>query len=87
VLRFVALKAKRIQEISRFQYISSLVGYGYGQRLLWRPLFWVYALVAAGDRGASSRGRTGHAGATGPAVTYSLDTLLPTVELENPSKT
>lgn len=71
MLRSVALKTKRTQEISRFQYISSLVGYGYGQRLLWRPLFWVFALVAAGTAGLHLGGVSGMLAHTGPAVTYS----------------
>jgi hypothetical protein len=55
--------------------------------LLWRPLFWVFALVAAGTAGLHLGGVPGMLAHTGPAVTYSLGTLLPIVQLENPSKT
>jgi hypothetical protein len=58
------------------------VGYGYGQRLLWHPLAWVGALVAAGTAVLHLTGVPSELAGIGAAVAYSLDTLLPIVELE-----
>jgi hypothetical protein len=59
------------------------VGYGYGQRLLWRPLIWVAALVAAGTAVLYLAGvPSALAGSGAAVVAYSLDMLLPIVELE-----
>jgi hypothetical protein len=59
------------------------VGYGYGQRLLWRPLIWVAALVAAGTAVLHLAGvPSALAGSGAAVVAYSLDMLLPIVELE-----
>jgi hypothetical protein len=59
------------------------IGYGYGQRLLWRPLAWVVALVAAGTAMLHLTGVPSElAGSKAAVVAYSFDTLLPIVELE-----
>lgn len=59
------------------------VGYGYGQRLLWHPLAWVVALMAAGTVVLHLTGVPKVlAGSEAAVVAYSFDTLLPIVELE-----
>jgi hypothetical protein len=62
--------------------LRGFVGYGYGQRLLWHPLAWVVAFVAAGTAVLHFGGVPGILAHTGPAVSYSLDMLLPIVEFE-----
>jgi hypothetical protein len=63
--------------------LKLFVGYGYGQRLLWHPLAWVIAFVAAGTAVLQlSPGVPSELADSGAAVAYSLDTLLPIVELE-----
>jgi len=62
--------------------LKAFVGYGYGQRLLWHPLAWVVALVVAGTVVLHLTGLPTELADSGAAVAYSLDTLLPIVELE-----
>jgi hypothetical protein len=59
------------------------VGYGYGWRLLWRPLGWVVGLVALGTAVLLLTGLPAQlAGSMPRTVAYSFDTLLPIIELE-----
>jgi hypothetical protein len=61
------------------------VGYGYGSRLLWRPLGWVAALSAVGTAVLHLAGMPAElSGSMDRPVFFSLDLLLPIIELHEP---
>jgi hypothetical protein len=63
--------------------LKLFVGYGYGIRLLWHPLAWVAALVVAGTVVLHLTWvPIALVGSVWAVVAYSLDMLLPIVELE-----
>jgi hypothetical protein len=61
------------------------VGYGYGSRLLWRPLGWVAALTALSTAVLYLNGMpAGLSGSIDKPVFFSLDLLLPIIQLHEP---
>jgi uncharacterized protein YjbI with pentapeptide repeats len=65
--------------------LKSVIGYGYGRRMLWRPLGWVIGLTAAGTAILHLTGVPREPG--GSLVTpwfFSFDLLLPIIQLYEP---
>lgn len=61
--------------------LAFVVGYGYGSRLLWRPLGWAILIIAIGIGGTYSEASAFADSSFWWRTLFSLDMLLPIVEL------
>jgi len=62
-----------------------VIGYGYGSRLLWRPLGWVAAFTAVGTAALYIAGMPNElAGSAVAPAFFSFDLLLPIIQLHEP---